>query len=86
MLKHFIKEISKNNLLTYIFQTEEGGTVIYIFNSCIIFESKDLEYFKIVKNNDNLKELINSFKKLIMCFFILILLYDILGIFSNIIY
>ena len=33
-----------------------------------------------------MKELINSFKKLIMCFFILILLYDILGIFSNIIY
>jgi len=86
MLNYFIKEISKNNLLTHIFQTEEGGNYNYIFNSCIIFESKDLEYFKIVKNNDNLKELINSFKKLIMCFFILILLYDILGIFSNIIY
>ena len=72
MLNYFIKEISKNNLLTHIFQTEEAGNYNYIFNSCIIFESKDLEYFKIVKNNDNLKELINSFKKLIMCFLILI--------------
>ena len=48
-VKVFYKGISSNNLLTHIFQTEEGGTVIYIFNSCIIFESKDLEYFKIVK-------------------------------------
>ena len=85
MLNYFIKEISKNNLLTHIFQTEEGGTVIYIFNSCIIFESKDLEYFKIVKKMKTWKKwLILSKNNFI--FLISILLYDILCIFSNIIY
>ena len=48
-VKVFYKGNSSNNVLTHIFQTEEGGNYNYIFNSCIIFESKDLEYFKIVK-------------------------------------
>ena len=51
-VKVFYKGKSKNILLTHNFQTErrtllERGDYNYIFSACIIFESKDLEHFKI---------------------------------------